>query len=82
MECPFTRTEILLGREAMERLSRARVILFGVGGVGGHVAEALVRSGVGGLVLVDHDTVSLTNLNRQIIATHSTLGKYKVDVMK
>ncbi|MCF0122011.1 MAG: tRNA threonylcarbamoyladenosine dehydratase [Lachnospiraceae bacterium] len=82
MEYPFTRTEILLGKDAMKRLARARIILFGVGGVGGHVVEALVRSGVGSLLLVDHDRISLTNLNRQIIATHSTLGKYKVDVMK
>lgn len=78
----FIRTEILLGTEAMERLKKARVAVFGIGGVGGHAAEALVRSGIGALDLVDHDTVSLTNLNRQIVALHSTLGKYKVDVMK
>ena len=66
----------------MERLCQAKVILFGVGGVGGYAAEALVRSGIGELTLVDHDTVSLTNLNRQIIAAHSTIGRYKVDVMK
>ncbi|MCD8189949.1 MAG: tRNA threonylcarbamoyladenosine dehydratase [Clostridiales bacterium] len=75
----FSRTQLLLGREAMERLSRARVAVFGVGGVGGYTVEALARSGVGQLDLIDNDTVSLSNLNRQIIATHSTIGQYKVD---
>lgn len=78
----FSRTEILLGSEAMERLRNARVAVFGVGGVGGYVVEALVRSGVGAIDIIDNDTVSLTNINRQIIATHKTIGKYKVDVMK
>ena len=78
----FSRTELLLGGEAMERLARARVAVFGVGGVGGYAAEALARSGVGTLDLVDDDRVSLTNLNRQIIALHSTLGQYKVDVAR
>jgi tRNA A37 threonylcarbamoyladenosine dehydratase len=82
MEKPFDRTEMLLGKEGMERLRRARVILFGVGGVGGYAAEALVRSGIGKLTVVDHDRISPTNLNRQIIALHSTIGRYKVDVMK
>lgn len=77
-----SRTEILLGREGVERLKKARVAVFGIGGVGGHAVEALARSGIGALDLVDHDTVSLTNLNRQIVALHSTIGKYKVDVMK
>ncbi len=66
----------------MKKLSDARVAVFGIGGVGGYTAEALARSGVGALDLIDNDTVSITNLNRQIIALHSTLGKYKVDVMK
>lgn len=66
----------------MGRLSRARVAIFGIGGVGGYVAEALARSGVGALDLIDSDTVCLSNLNRQIIATHATLGRYKVDVMQ
>ena len=78
----FSRTEMLLGAEAMERLAGAKVAVFGIGGVGGHAAEALVRSGVGSLVFVDYDTVSLSNINRQIIATHRTLGQYKVDVMR
>ena len=78
----FSRTEILLGNAAMEKLDKARVIVFGIGGVGGHVVEALVRSGVGTIDIVDNDTVSLTNLNRQIIATRSTIGKNKVDVME
>jgi len=78
---PFSRTQLLLGPEAMQRLRRARVVLFGVGGVGGHVAEVLARSGVGTIALVDPDRVSLTNLNRQIVALHSTLGRLKVDVM-
>lgn len=78
----FSRTELLLGKEGMERLKNARVAVFGVGGVGGYVCEALVRSGVGSFDLVDDDKVCLTNLNRQIIATRSTVGKYKVDVMK
>ena len=78
----FSRTEMLLGAGAMRRLAASRVAVFGIGGVGGHAAEALVRSGVGSLVLVDYDTVSLSNINRQIIATHRTLGQYKVDVMK
>lgn len=78
----FSRTQLLLGPEAMEMLSQSRVAVFGIGGVGGHVCEALVRSGVGAFDLVDNDIVSLTNLNRQIIATHKTIGQYKVDVMK
>jgi len=78
----FSRTELLLGREAMERLKNARVAVFGVGGVGGYVCEALVRSGVGAFDLIDNDNVSLTNLNRQIIATHKTIGRAKVEIMK
>ena len=78
----FSRTELLLGREAMERLARAHVAVFGLGGVGGYAAEALVRSGVGALDLVDSDQVSLTNLNRQILATHETLGRYKADAAR
>lgn len=78
----FSRTELLLGREAMERLSGSRVAVFGIGGVGGYVCEALARSGIGALDLIDHDQVSLTNLNRQLIATHKTLGRYKTDVMR
>ena len=77
----FSRTEILLGTPAMQALANSRVAVFGIGGVGGHVCEALVRSGVGAFDLVDNDTVSLTNLNRQIIATHSALGRPKVEVM-
>ncbi|MCI8971810.1 MAG: tRNA threonylcarbamoyladenosine dehydratase, partial [Oscillibacter sp.] len=78
----FSRMELLLGREGMERLARARVAVFGLGGVGGYTVEALVRSGVGTLDLVDSDRVSLTNLNRQILATHRTLGRYKADVAR
>lgn len=78
----FLRTELLLGREAMERLEQARVAVFGIGGVGGYTVEALVRSGIGAIDLIDNDTVCLTNLNRQIIAVGSSIGKYKVDVMK
>lgn len=78
----FSRTELLLGTEAIERLQKARVAVFGIGGVGGYVCEALVRSGVGAFDLIDDDKVCLSNLNRQIIATHSSIGKYKVDVMK
>lgn len=78
----FERTELLLGKEAVERLHNARVAVFGVGGVGGYVCEALARSGVGALDLIDSDTVCLSNINRQIIATHKTLGQYKVDVMR
>lgn len=78
----FKRTELLLGSAAMERLRRARVAVFGVGGVGGFVCEALARSGVGAFDLVDSDVVSITNINRQIIATMSTIGRYKVDVMR
>lgn len=78
----FSRTELLIGKEAMNKLADARVAVFGIGGVGGYVCEALVRSGVGHFDLVDNDTVSLTNLNRQIIATQSTIGKYKTEVMR
>ena len=78
----FSRTELLLGKEAMEKLAGSRVAVFGVGGVGGYICEALVRSGVGAFDLIDDDKVCLTNLNRQIIATRKTVGKYKVDVMK
>ena len=78
----FLRTAMLLGENAMERLKNARVAVFGIGGVGGYVCEGLVRSGVGAFDLVDDDKVCLTNLNRQIIATRKTVGKYKVDVMR
>ena len=78
----FSRTELLLGKEAMERLEKSRVAVFGVGGVGGYVCEALVRSGVGAFDLIDDDKVCLTNLNRQIIATRKTVGQYKAEVMR
>ena len=78
----FSRTHNLLGDAAMERLQNARVAIFGVGGVGGYTAEALARSGIGALDLIDSDTVSLTNINRQILATHSTVGKWKVEVAR
>lgn len=78
----FSRTGILFGDEAMQRLKNARVAVFGIGGVGGYVVEALARSGVGSLDIIDNDTVALSNLNRQIIATHSTIGMYKTDAAK
>lgn len=78
----FLRTELLLGREAMQKLESSHVAVFGIGGVGGHAAEALARSGIGALDLIDNDTVSLSNLNRQIVALKSTVGRYKADVMK
>ena len=77
----FSRTELLLGKEALDKLAGSRVAVFGIGGVGGYVCEALVRSGVGEFDLVDDDKVCLTNLNRQIIATRKTIGKYNVEVM-
>lgn len=76
----FSRTEMLFGKKAMQKLASARVAVFGIGGVGGYVVEALARSGIGALDLIDNDTVSLTNINRQIIATLETVGKYKVDI--
>ena len=82
MEDQFSRAEMLLGKENMKRLETARVAVFGVGGVGGYTVEALARCGVGTLDLVDNDKVCLSNLNRQIIALHSSLGKYKVDVAR
>lgn len=82
MLAQFSRTELLLGKEAMDRLSDARVAVFGIGGVGGYVCEALVRSGVGAFVLIDDDKVCLSNLNRQIIATRETIGRYKTEVMR
>lgn len=80
MESAFSRTEMLLGAEAMERLRQSRVAIFGLGGVGGYVLEALARSGVGQLVLIDNDEVSLSNLNRQILATRESIGRLKTDV--
>lgn len=82
MENQFQRTEMLLGESGMERLKNSHVAVFGVGGVGGYAVEAIVRSGVGTVDIFDNDTVSVTNLNRQLIATHDTVGQYKVDVMK
>lgn len=78
----FSRTELLLGKEGLQKLANSRVAIFGVGGVGGHVVEALARSGVGTFDLVDNDDVSLTNVNRQIVATLDTVGRDKVDVMR
>lgn len=77
----FSRTQLLLGQENMEKLAKSRVAVFGIGGVGGYVCEALVRSGVGAFDLIDDDKVCLTNLNRQIIATRRTVGQYKAEVM-
>lgn len=77
----FSRTELLLGTAAMERLNRANVIVFGIGGVGGYASEALTRCGIGHITLVDHDFINITNINRQIHAAHSTLGQLKVDAM-
>ena len=82
MSNQFSRTELLFGKEAMEKLSNSRVAVFGIGGVGGHVVEALARSGVGAIDIIDDDKVCLSNINRQIIALTSTIGKYKVDVAK
>lgn len=78
----FSRTQLLLGKDAMDVLENSRVAVFGIGGVGGYTVEALARSGVGTIDLIDDDKVCLTNINRQIIATRKTVGKYKVDVMK
>lgn len=81
MQSPFIRQEMLLGFQAQERLKQAHVIVFGIGGVGSYVCEALARAGIGALTLVDNDTVGLSNLNRQLCALHSTIGQYKSDVM-
>ena len=78
----FSRSELVFGKDAMERLKNARVAVFGIGGVGGYTVEALARSGVGALDLIDDDKVCITNLNRQILATRSTVAKYKVDVAR
>ena len=78
----FVRQQMLLGEEAMQKLRNSHVIIFGIGGVGGYAVEALARSGIGALDLFDHDTVSITNINRQILATHDTIGMLKVDAAK
>ena len=82
MQNQFSRTELLIGKESIERLNNAKVAIFGVGGVGSFVVESLARAGVQNFIIVDDDKVCLTNLNRQIIATYKTIGKYKVDVAK
>lgn len=80
MENQFSRTELIFGKEAMDKLKKSHVAVFGIGGVGSYVVEGLVRSGIGEIDIIDNDRVSLTNLNRQLIATTNTIGKYKVDV--
>jgi tRNA A37 threonylcarbamoyladenosine dehydratase len=82
MEHQFIRTEAVWGKDALESLQKSKVAIFGIGGVGSYAAEALARSGIGSFVLIDHDVVTLSNINRQIIALHSTLGQKKIDVMK
>ncbi len=82
MENQFSRTENLIGSTSLQKLKNARVAVFGIGGVGGYVVEALARAGIGNIDIIDNDTVSITNINRQIIATHSSLGKEKTEVMK
>ena len=77
-----SRTEMLIGTEGVEKLLKSRIIIFGVGGVGGYAAEALARAGVGHIELVDSDRVAISNINRQIIATHSTVGQYKTEAMR
>ena len=82
METIFQRTELLIGNEGLSKLNKANIIIFGVGGVGGYVVEGLVRSGIENITIVDNDTVNITNINRQIIALQSTIGKVKVDVVE
>lgn len=82
METQFSRTELIFGTDGMQKLYGSRVAVFGVGGVGGFAVEALARSGVGAIDIIDNDRVSVSNINRQVIATHSTVGEYKVDAMK
>ncbi|MBR2930047.1 MAG: tRNA threonylcarbamoyladenosine dehydratase [Clostridia bacterium] len=82
VESIYTRTEAMLGKDAVDKLRSSRILIVGVGGVGGHAAEAIARAGVGGITVIDHDTVSVTNLNRQIIATVSGIGKSKVELIK
>ena len=82
MENQFSRTELLIGKEGVEKLKKSKVAIFGVGGVGSYVVEGLARAGIENLVIVDFDKYDITNINRQIGATHSTIGKYKIDVMK
>lgn len=81
-ENQFIRTEMLIGKDSVEKLHKSKVAIFGLGGVGSYVTEALARAGIGEFILIDHDTIDITNINRQIIATHSTIGKNKVDVMR
>ncbi len=81
-ENQFSRTEMLIGKDGLQKLHQSKVVIFGIGGVGSFVAEGLIRAGIGNFVLIDKDKISLTNLNRQIHASHNTIGKYKVDVMK
>lgn len=82
MENQYTRTIAVLGEDAIQKLKKCRVAIFGVGGVGGYTVEALVRAGVGAIDLIDNDTFNITNLNRQLYATHKTIGQYKVDVAR
>ena len=77
---PFIRTEVVIGKQNIEKIKKKRVAVFGIGGVGGYVVEALARSGIGEIDIIDNDTVAMTNINRQIVATRSTIGQYKVDV--
>jgi len=82
MENQFSRTELLVGKDGIEKIKNAKVAVFGLGGVGSYVVEALARVGIGHLVLIDFDKYDITNINRQLGAYHSTIGKYKVEVMK
>lgn len=82
MSNQFARTELLIGKDGIEKLQKSKVAIFGIGGVGSYVVEALARAGIGNFILVDDDEVSITNINRQIIATHKTIGRPKVEVAK
>ena len=82
MDQPFSRLEILIGKENLNKLHTKNVAIFGLGGVGGNVCDALARSGIKHFTLIDHDVISISNINRQLIANYNTIGKYKVDVMK
>ena len=82
LENQFSRTELLIGKEGIDKLQKAKVAIFGIGGVGSFVVEGLARAGIGNLIIVDYDKYDITNINRQLGALHSTIGKYKVDVMK